>query len=251
MAVTTTFLSAPGDLAFWIEAVERADTADALLEATSNLATVLAFPVAAEGVPCLPPKGPAPEQCATRRKAIDSLIQVLGFNNPGASVAAVDGLIAIGSAAVEPLLAGLDENNYGARAWAVRALAGIGDLRGLELLEQAAVSDVGPSVRRAAARGLGFLQLKTLPRDERERMRERCLRTLLKARSDGEWVVRYAVAVALENLATALKPEAVQRRWAQSALEDMAIEAREPIPVVRMRADLAMVRLQRSSGERR
>lgn len=246
-----TSLSAPGDLAFCIEAVERAVTADALLEATSNLATVLAFPVAAEGVPSPPPGGPAPEECTTRRKAIVCLIQVLGFNNPGASVAAVDGLIAIGPAAVEPLLAGLDENNYGARAWAVRALAGIGDLRGLELLEQAAGGDVGPSVRRAAARGLGFLQLKTLPSDESERMRERCLRTLLQARSDGEWVVRYAVAVALENLATALEPEALHRRWAQSALEDMGSEAREPVPVVRMRADLALVRLQESSGERR
>ena len=67
-------------------------------------------------------------------EAIATLVQVLGFNNPGAAVAAVDGLIALGSPAVEPLLSRLDPRNYGARAWAVRALAGIGDVRGLELL---------------------------------------------------------------------------------------------------------------------
>ena len=43
---------------------------------------------------------------------------------PGAALAAVDGLIAIGPEAVPPLLGTLDARNYGARAWAVRALAG-------------------------------------------------------------------------------------------------------------------------------
>uniref|UniRef100_UPI000471D953 HEAT repeat domain-containing protein n=1 Tax=Candidatus Synechococcus spongiarum TaxID=431041 RepID=UPI000471D953 len=87
--------------------------------------------------------------------AIPCLIQVLGFNNPGAAVAAVDGLVAVGSAAVPAILANLDDYNYGARAWSVRALAGIGDLRGLPLLERALAQDIGPSVRRAAARGMG------------------------------------------------------------------------------------------------
>ena len=54
----------------------------------------------------------------------------------------------------------LDGYNYGARAWAVRALAGIGDVRGLEVLEDALAQDIGPSVRRAAARGLGQLQMQ-------------------------------------------------------------------------------------------
>ena len=128
-----------------IEAVEQADTSTALLVATTRLASHLVG-----GNP------PAPA-------AIAALVQVLGFNNPGAAVAAVDGLIACGETAVAPLLDNLDAHNYGARAWAVRALAGIGDVRGLELLAQALGGDIGPSVRRAAARGLGQLRCGGLP----------------------------------------------------------------------------------------
>ena len=83
-----------------VRAVEQADSALGLLQATQALA-VVAHP---EAAPCL--------------------VEVLGFNNPGAAVAAVDGLIAIGVPAVDTILANLDGNNYGARAWAVRALAG-------------------------------------------------------------------------------------------------------------------------------
>ena len=169
-----------------IEAVEQADTATALLVATARLASKLAG-----GDP------PSPA-------AIAALVQVLGFNNPGAAVAAVDGLIACGEAAVAPLLDNLDAHNYGARAWAVRALAGIGDVRGLELLEQALGGDIGPSVRRAAARGLGQLRCGALPAQERREVQERALAGLEAAAGDGEWVVRYAVVVGLESLTLTL-----------------------------------------------
>ncbi|MBM5802348.1 MAG: HEAT repeat domain-containing protein, partial [Cyanobacteria bacterium K_DeepCast_35m_m2_023] len=132
--------------------------------------------------------------------AAPTLVEVLGFNNPGAAVAAVDGLIAIGTPAVEPLLQ-LDPRNYGARAWAVRALAGIGDVRGLDLLIEALRDDVGPSVRCAAAKGLGSLKLQALDADERAAIEQRCLEALLEGYRDGEWVVRYAVTVGLEGLA--------------------------------------------------
>jgi phycocyanobilin lyase beta subunit len=172
-----------------IQAVEQADTATALLAATTRLASHLAG-----GNP------PAPA-------AIAALVQVLGFNNPGAAVAAVDGLIACGENAVAPLLDNLDAHNYGARAWAVRALAGIGDVRGLELLEQALGGDIGPSVRRAAARGLGQLRCGNLPAEERREVQERALTALETAAGDGEWVVRYAVVVGLESLIHDLTPE--------------------------------------------
>jgi phycocyanobilin lyase beta subunit len=200
-----------------IEAVEQADTATALLGATSRLASHLA-----SGDP------PAPA-------AIAALVQVLGFNNPGAAVAAVDGLIACGEAAVAPLLDNLDAHNYGARAWAVRALAGIGDVRGLELLEQALGGDIGPSVRRAAARGLGQLRCDALPAQERSKVQERALAALEAAAGDGEWVVRYAVVVGLESLAGSLEPggEAQQRTLGSlQRLQDPA----EEVPVVRLRA---------------
>ncbi len=163
-----------------VVAVEQAGTAQDLLRATRTLAGAAGPGADPAGIACL--------------------VQVLGFNNPGAAVAAVDGLIAVGAEAVEPLLRGLDEHNYGARAWAVRALAGIGDVRGLDLLEGALGQDIGPSVRRGAARGLGQLRLDVLPPPERLRVRERCLVALEGGLGDEEWVVRYAVAVALEGL---------------------------------------------------
>ena len=203
-----------------IQAVEEAASAVELLRATAALA-----------------------RCG-EAAAAPTLVEVLGFNNPGAAVAAVDGLIAIGRAAVDPLLQ-LDPRNYGARAWAVRALAGIGDVRGLELLIEALLTDVGPSVRRAAAKGLGSLQLQCLEAAERAAVEQRCLEALVEASTDGEWVVRYAVAVGLEGLSkgsgwSALSPA---HRRTCDALAVLSDAAREEAIVVRLRAELALQRL--------
>ena len=179
--------------------------------------------------------------------AAPTLVEVLGFNNPGAAVAAVDGLIAIGGPAVDQLLQ-LDPRNYGARAWAVRALAGIGDVRGLELLVEALLTDVGPSVRRAAAKGLGSLQLGALGAGERNAIEQRCLDALVEACSDGEWVVRYAVAVGLEGLAlgSGWPREHVSHGSTCEALNRLGDTAVEEAAVVRLRAALALQRLQPS-----
>ena len=205
-----------------IQAVEQAGSALELLQATAALAG----------------SGDA--------AAAGTLVEVLGFNNPGAAVAAVDGLIAIGTPAVDHLLQ-LDPRNYGARAWAVRALAGIGDVRGLDLLIEALLDDVGPSVRRAAAKGLGSLQLQTLATGERTTVEQRCLEALLKGCSDGEWVVRYAVAVGLEGLALRSSwslGDAGQRRT-RDGLILLSDAEREDATVVRLRAELALKRLKR------
>jgi phycocyanobilin lyase beta subunit len=206
-----------------VAAVERADTAQDLLVATRGLAGAMEPGADPAGITCL--------------------VQVLGFNNPGAAVAAVDGLIAVGADAVEPLLRGLDEHNYGARAWAVRALAGIGDVRGLALLEQALGQDIGPSVRRAAARGLGQLRLESLPHPDRRSVLERCLVALESGRGDGEWVVRYAVAVALEGVGAPLERSDPHGRRAVESLRVLGHPQQEPAPVVRLRAGLALARL--------
>jgi phycocyanobilin lyase beta subunit len=176
--------------------------------------------------------------------AAPTLVEVLGFNNPGAAVAAVDGLIAIGNPAVDHLLQ-LDPRNYGARAWAVRALAGIGDVRGLDLLVEALLTDVGPSVRRAAAKGLGSLQLGSLPAGERSAIEQRCLDALVEACSDGEWVVRYAVAVGLEGLAlgSGWPREHSGHSCTCGALGRLENPAQEEATVVRLRAALALNRL--------
>ena len=206
-----------------MQAVEQADSAEALLRATVALAAV------------------------AQPEAAGTLVEVLRFNNPGAAVAAVDGLIAIGDSAV-PALLELDASNYGARAWAVRALAGIGAVEGLAVLEEALATDVGPSVRRAAARGLGQLHLETLPETVRGTTLLRCLQALEAGSADGEWVVRYAVVVGLERLAL---PEPAQRSErlsvlprVRSTLLNLAHEASEDTPVVRLRAAQALERLQ-------
>jgi phycocyanobilin lyase beta subunit len=207
-----------------IRAVREATSAESLLQATRSLAGS-DHGEAADG------------------EAIGCLVEVLGFNNPGAAVAAVEGLIRLGPAAVEPLLSRLDPRNYGARAWAVRALAGIGDVRGLALLEEALASDVGPSVRRAAACGLGRLRLAALSEQERGRVRERALDALVAGCTDGEWVVRYAVTVGLESLALGMQPGPSQRSALLQKLRLLGDPLGEATPVVRLRAGLAQRRL--------
>ena len=201
-----------------VMAVQRADSALGLLQATQALAAA-AHP---DGAACL--------------------VEVLGFNNPGAAVAAVDGLIAIGTPAVDTILTNIDGYNYGARAWAVRALAGIGDVRGLEVLEDALGKDIGPSVRRAAARGLGELRFEALEAADRQPVAERCLQALVDGCRDGEWVVRYAVTVGLEALSPALEAADAQQRLRQ-ALQVLGGDPAEEAPVVQLRARLALRRL--------
>ncbi|MEL7077608.1 MAG: HEAT repeat domain-containing protein [Cyanobacteria bacterium J06648_1] len=173
-----------------IAAVNQADSADLLLKTVEDLAAV------------------------GDRTAIPTLVEVLGFNNPGAAVAAVDGLIEIGEPVVPYLLHNLDGYNYGARAWATRVFAGIGDPAALDLLIEAAVSDFSQSVRRAAAKGLGSIIWSKLPMEEITTAQQKVLKTLLLATEDGEWVVRYAAVVGLEALAQTLavsQPELVSR----------------------------------------
>lgn len=173
-----------------------------------------------------------------QQAVITCLMELLATNNPGAAVAAVDGLIACGAAAVEPLLHNLDAHNYGARAWAVRALASIGDPRGLPVLEKAAGEDIGPSVRRAAARGLGNLTLGDLEVSQRLRLQERCLKALEGSCRDGEWVVRYAAVVGLEQFLADAPAGLAQR--AVLCLSRLQTHEAEEVPVVRLRARQAL-----------
>ncbi|MBE9127036.1 MULTISPECIES: HEAT repeat domain-containing protein [unclassified Coleofasciculus] len=167
-----------------IQAVEQADSASSLVAAVRSLAN------------------------ARLEAGISTLIAVLSYNNPGAAVAAVDGLVQLGDVAVLPLLHQLDGYNYGGRAWAIRALAKIADPRALETLLVAAETDFALSVRRAAAQGLGNLHWFQLPAEEIQSAQERSLNTLRLTSQDPEWVVRYASVAGLQALATAvIQPE--------------------------------------------
>ena len=204
-------------------AVQTAATADSLVDATRDLAAICSD---------------LPANSSDQLTAINCLIELLSANNPGAAVAAVDGLIACKTAAVQPILNNLDEHNYGARAWAVRALAQIGDPRGLAVLQRAIEQDIGPSVRRAAAMGLGRIELAELSPEEKLETMEICLAGLKLGCADGEWIVRYAAVVGLENF-----NRNSSSSFAQACLLLLQARSQEGIeetPVVRLRAAQAL-----------
>ena len=159
---------------------------------------------------------------------IPTLIAALGYNNPGAAVAAVEGLIQLGEIAVQPLLEKLDAYDYGARAYAIRALAGIADPRALDILVEAAATDFAPSVRRAAAKGLGNLRWQQLNADQIQSAIARALETLLLISQDQDWAIRYAAVVGLQALSTQLEVlPSIQKRLGEMALDnDPAVRAR-------------------------
>jgi phycocyanobilin lyase beta subunit len=172
-------------------------------------------------------------------RVVPDLIRALSYNNPGAAVAAVDGLIAIGEPSVVPLLTLLDGYNYGARAWALRALSGIGDPRSLSLLLDTAQNDFALSVRRAAARGLGTIRWEQMEADGVVAAQAAVLDVLLGTLVDGEWVVRYSAISGIERMLS----------FAQSGeTRAMAIESltmvrdRDEDLAVRSRASLAIDR---------
>ncbi len=224
--MTSTVTTGDAGIQKLIKAVDEAVSADGLLQAVRALAA-------------------APSQAA-----IPTLIDVLRYNNPGAAVAAVDGLILIGEPAVQPILERLDGYNYGARAWAIRALAGIGDPRGLELLIAAAETDFALSVRRAAAKGLGNLQWLKMPVERVPEEQWRVFNTLVLVCQDPEWVVRYASVVGLQDLAKAAP--ASEPAWfgkIQEQLREMA--AADEVLAVRARALWAHRQVQGAKESRR
>jgi phycocyanobilin lyase beta subunit len=102
-------------------------------------------------------------------------------------------------------------------------------------------------VRRAAARGLGSLDVTALDAAERDGVRERVLGALAAGCRDGEWVVRYAVVVGLESLTLPLPPGDRLRPHAEGLLRERRQPSLEDTPVVRLRADRALERLATGS----
>jgi phycocyanobilin lyase subunit beta len=193
-----------------IRAVEAADSPASLFKAIRNLAD------------------------AGDRAAIPTLIAALGFNNPGVAVIAVDGLIAIGEPAVVPLLELLDGYNYGARAWGIRAMAGLGDIRALETLLDAAKNDFSLSVRRAATRGLGTLRWQQVPFDQVRATLEQILQTLFAVTTDSEWVVRYAAITSLHKLAAISILGPIARDQIQTHFDSMLQIEQTPTIIARI-----------------
>jgi hypothetical protein len=98
-------------------------------------------------------------------------------------------------------------------------------------------------VRRAAAIGLGTLQVDLLTPQERYAVQQRALVALESGAQDGEWVVRYAVATAMERITPRLQELEEGRHRAVKTLQRLADDAQEEAPVVCLRARLALSRL--------
>jgi len=208
----------------YLLAVEQACSAETLVAATLDLVKISPH---------------LPLNSIEQQAAINCLITLLATNNPGAAGIAVGGLIACKTAAVQPILNNLDEHNYGARAWAVRALAQIGDPRGLAVLQRAIEQDIGPSVRCAAAMGLGRIKLAELSPAEKLETMEICLAGLKLGCADGEWIVRYAAVVGLENFGRTSSSSFAQASFL--LLQARSQEGIEEVPVVRLRAAQALI----------
>lgn len=204
------------DIQKLVEAVRQSNSAPSLIKAVGQLA-------------------------ATQQgEAIPTLVEVLSYNNPGAAVVAVEGLIAMGEEAVPYLLNNIDGYDYGARAWAIRALAGISDPRALELLLEAAKEDFALSVRRAAAKGLGNLRWSKLSVEQRKEAQTQVFKTLVLVCQDPEWVVRYAAVVGLQMLAAAVAETEpvgqIRQQLEQVSAADLEL-------AVRARAQLALTQV--------
>ena len=200
-----------------------------------------------DAIEALDRAGSTPELVAATRalcnlddpEAAETLIKVLGFNNPAVASVATQGLIQLGRDVVPTLLVSMDARNYGARAWVVKALAALRDPRGLDLLEHALEADIAPSVRRSATRGLAELECDPTSADSQL---NRCFQGLLKAGQDDEWVVRYAAVFGLEHrvLNAPLGDSPVDQ--VKAMLRLLASDG-EDVKVVRLRAEQALQRL--------
>jgi phycocyanobilin lyase beta subunit len=194
-----------------IRAVTSADTSSQMVTAVKNLAAA---------------KEPA---------AIPTLIAVFGYNNPAAAAVAMAALTELGTIAVPQLLAQIDDYNYGARAYSMRTLAAIADPLALDVLITAATTDFAPSVRRAAAKGLGNLHWHQLGFLDRKIAQDRALTALLLISQDSDWSIRYAAIVGLQALA---KNTNLQLPIQDRFKEMLAID---PEKVIRARVQVAQM----------
>jgi phycocyanobilin lyase beta subunit len=120
----------------------------------------------------------------------------------------------------------------------VRVFAGIGDPRALDLLMTSAVEDFSPSVRRAAAKGLGNILWSQLLPEKIPLSKQKVLNTLFLTLTDPEWIVRYAGVVGLESLAKSNQSliESISTKLTQVKKQEAEI-------TINARIDLALITL--------
>lgn len=97
----------------------------------------------------------------------------------------------------------------------------------MDVLVPAAATDFAPSVRRAAAKGLGRLDWRKLGEEERSHSQALALQTLLAILDDSDWSIRYAAVVGLEALAQSPDLRAqIQAHLGQIEDADVAVRSR-------------------------
>jgi hypothetical protein len=151
---------------------------------------------------------------ARDRRALPSLIRVLGDENRGIREASVRALGGFGEAAVDPLIGSLGNPDWHIRMGSAIALRIIGDPRAVEPLIHA-LSDENRFVRREAAKSLGRIG------------DPRATEPLMAVMEDGDTGVRLRAAAALGKIADPRAIDVLTRAISDrnSELQEAAVEA--------------------------
>jgi bilin biosynthesis PecF protein len=157
---------------------------------------------------------------------IKAVIAVLSHHHPAVRAAAVEALIKLGNTTVQPLIAAYEASqDQGLQAHIIQALAQIGSPEALDLLATVVGTTVANhcqgNVRRIAARGLGKIASNSHDAEVIRLVQEKLIWALL---SPEDWGLRYAAAVALQEIATPEAQAALQNAIAQEA--DLVVRSR-------------------------
>ena len=136
--------------------------------------------------------------------AINAFIDSLKHHNPRVSAAAVEVLVESAPVTVQPLIdAFYNSTDQSIQAYIVQTLARIGNPEALDLLVEVVGTEVANhcqgNVRRIAARGLGRIGSTSNNPQIIHRAEQKLIWALLNPE---DWGLRYAAAVALQEIAT-------------------------------------------------
>ena len=136
--------------------------------------------------------------------AINAFIDSLKDRNPRVSAAAVEALVESAPVTVQPLInAFYDSTDQSIQAYIVQTLARIGNPEAIDLLAEVVGTEVANhcqgNVRRIAARGLGRIGSTSNNPQIIHRAEQKLIWALLNPE---DWGLRYAGAVALQEIAT-------------------------------------------------
>ncbi len=167
----------------------------------------------------------------TETAAISALIKAFSHHHSLVSTTAVEALVKLAPATVEPLISAFRTScDQGLQAHIIQALARIGDPRATDLLGEVVGTEVANhcqgNVRRIAARGLGKIGSTA---DDPEIIRRTLEKLIWALLTPEDWGLRYAAVVSLQEIAT---PEAYTAL--QAALNQ------ETDQVVRSRTETAL-----------